>query len=155
VFTARYALSPYIKQIRFVFKGLTHLSLTIPAMHFPSDVSVTGRNITPLYSDNTWRSPWRYSNFVTVGCKRRIEQFLTCVWEETILFQDDHDAKELLTRQRRIKIKPVAFRCSLQSVFLVVISLLYKRNDILTENAFLQDMPVSGEISALLGFYAA
>jgi hypothetical protein len=23
VFTARYALSPYIKQIRFVFKGLT------------------------------------------------------------------------------------------------------------------------------------
>jgi hypothetical protein len=24
VFTARYALSPYIKQIRFVFKGLIH-----------------------------------------------------------------------------------------------------------------------------------
>ena len=24
VFTARYALNPYIKQIRFVFKGLTH-----------------------------------------------------------------------------------------------------------------------------------
>jgi hypothetical protein len=25
VFTARYALSPYIKQIRFVFKGLKHI----------------------------------------------------------------------------------------------------------------------------------
>jgi hypothetical protein len=27
VFTARYALSPYIKQIRFVFKGLMHIEL--------------------------------------------------------------------------------------------------------------------------------
>jgi hypothetical protein len=26
VFTARYALSPYIKQISFTFKGLTHAS---------------------------------------------------------------------------------------------------------------------------------
>jgi hypothetical protein len=28
VFTARYALSPYIKQIRFVFKGLIHVFLS-------------------------------------------------------------------------------------------------------------------------------
>jgi hypothetical protein len=27
VFTARYALSPYIKQIRFVFKGLNQISV--------------------------------------------------------------------------------------------------------------------------------
>jgi hypothetical protein len=32
VFTARYALSPYIKQIRFVFKGLNSVSL---GTHFP------------------------------------------------------------------------------------------------------------------------
>jgi hypothetical protein len=27
MFTARYALSPYIKQIRFVFKGLKHIRI--------------------------------------------------------------------------------------------------------------------------------
>jgi hypothetical protein len=36
VFTARYALSPYIKQIRFVFKGL----ISVCAIHFISKVSV-------------------------------------------------------------------------------------------------------------------
>jgi hypothetical protein len=32
VFTARYALSPYIKQIRFVFKGLTERLLTFKGL---------------------------------------------------------------------------------------------------------------------------
>jgi hypothetical protein len=33
VFTARYALSPYIKQIRFVFKGLIHVTVLFFPLH--------------------------------------------------------------------------------------------------------------------------
>jgi hypothetical protein len=46
VFTARYALSPYIKQIRFVFKGLMfHTG------------SATERKVTGKHSDNFfWRA---------------------------------------------------------------------------------------------------
>jgi hypothetical protein len=35
VFTARYALSPYIKQIRFVFKGLNNTESDIPKSSEP------------------------------------------------------------------------------------------------------------------------
>jgi hypothetical protein len=45
VFTARYALSPYIKQIRFVFKGLmTHFLIDDGEVHL-LDVSVTNYRI--------------------------------------------------------------------------------------------------------------
>jgi hypothetical protein len=53
VFTARYALSPYIKQIRFVFKGLnffTQEALVIECVNMPLEVKrllvfvLVGRN---------------------------------------------------------------------------------------------------------------
>jgi hypothetical protein len=34
VFTARYALSPYIKQIRFVFIGLITMNYSSPPLYF-------------------------------------------------------------------------------------------------------------------------
>jgi hypothetical protein len=45
VFTARYALSPYIKQIRFVFKGLMDMSDNFPQtiQHPITDDSIFGK----------------------------------------------------------------------------------------------------------------
>jgi hypothetical protein len=43
VFTARYALSPYINQIRFVFKGLIY-------MQVPSDALSSIRNLRTLHT---------------------------------------------------------------------------------------------------------
>jgi hypothetical protein len=42
VFTARYALSSYIKQIRFVFKGLIHTSIqcNIPLLYFTDSLTI-------------------------------------------------------------------------------------------------------------------
>jgi hypothetical protein len=47
VFTVRYVLSPYIKQIRFVFKGLNY---TIPEDIYPINTAVCGRTLWPWYS---------------------------------------------------------------------------------------------------------
>jgi hypothetical protein len=49
VFTARYALSPYIKQIRFVFKGLSTLHL-VDGLPPPSSGEIKNElsyNVTP------------------------------------------------------------------------------------------------------------
>jgi hypothetical protein len=46
VFTARYALSPYIKQIRFVFKGL--IRLQVKRKQFLCSNSVTGFSVTVM-----------------------------------------------------------------------------------------------------------
>jgi hypothetical protein len=46
VFTARYALSPYIKQIRFVFKGLMKLTI--------SSVTDSGLPQSQHYHDLKW-----------------------------------------------------------------------------------------------------
>jgi hypothetical protein len=40
VFTARYALSPYIKQIRFFFKGLTYLIVSLGQGHTQGGAAV-------------------------------------------------------------------------------------------------------------------
>jgi hypothetical protein len=40
VFTARYALSPYIKQISFVFKGLNNVTLSWEVLRTVTDMSV-------------------------------------------------------------------------------------------------------------------
>jgi hypothetical protein len=51
VFTARYALSPYIKQVRFVFKGLKDCLMTLryevsPAVGGPVNIRII-RDVTP------------------------------------------------------------------------------------------------------------
>jgi hypothetical protein len=47
VFTARYALSPYIKQIRFFFKGLI--------LHFPLLTSFASGSILPIFATKFFR----------------------------------------------------------------------------------------------------
>jgi hypothetical protein len=57
VFTARYELSPYIKQIRFVFKGLIYICTAVTAsnasrINMPSGVIRTGCNVTQCVLQN-------------------------------------------------------------------------------------------------------
>jgi hypothetical protein len=47
VFTARYALSPYIKQIRFVFKGLIWFFPLIPVRQLPISSKVQDETVFP------------------------------------------------------------------------------------------------------------
>jgi hypothetical protein len=48
VFTARYALSPYIKQIRFVFKGLNN-ALQFHCTQIPGVITESVAHIIPKY----------------------------------------------------------------------------------------------------------
>jgi hypothetical protein len=60
VFTARYALSPYIKQIRFVFKGLIsatvedRVTFKLHAVKLADERLETGTEICKLPTLNAW-----------------------------------------------------------------------------------------------------
>jgi hypothetical protein len=63
VFTARYVLSPYIKQIRFVFKGLTDTVTRNMARHIPVSIKtrlqsgrLTNRDWFPVRGQETFYS---------------------------------------------------------------------------------------------------
>jgi hypothetical protein len=67
VFTARYALSPYIKQIRFVFKGLKMLSTDVIIQHrwqMKRGISVI---IMTEYNWSTRRKTWPSASLSTTN----------------------------------------------------------------------------------------
>jgi hypothetical protein len=65
VFTARYALSPYIKQIRFVFKGLININ-----KHYSTICCFVKKNILPedgrIVAAETCRRVYKF-NCAVVG----------------------------------------------------------------------------------------
>jgi hypothetical protein len=68
VFTARYALSPYIKQIRFVFKGLIRFTSVHTWLIYDRD-SVVG-TVVGYGMDGPWLEPGGGQIFYT-GLDRR------------------------------------------------------------------------------------
>jgi hypothetical protein len=73
VFTARYALSPYIKQARFVFKGLMFFLLDggilpIPVAVSRSKASICSRSLAGIAGSNPSGHVDVSMSFVSVGC---------------------------------------------------------------------------------------
>jgi hypothetical protein len=66
VFTARYALSPYIKQIRFIFKGLMPLALGTAVY-----VGMQNAHKPFLWQTSLlWRPLYRWEDNIKIDVKR-------------------------------------------------------------------------------------
>jgi hypothetical protein len=108
VFTARYAPSPYIKQIRFVFKGLTEITLRWTVLNTAGRKS-TVSSPQPLFivhsihqlSPSAMREAMRHDK-KTSQTKRLITKY--CSWVLAILFlvQGSHASRSFLRNSRKI-----------------------------------------------------
>jgi hypothetical protein len=124
VFTARYALSPYMKQIRFVFKGLNEQLLWLHVMNltplcediFDSALTVPSHNVSIKCNSrlklNYWKIKIYCGNFcyyafqkldLSIFCRKNVKIKVICTsryryeWKLDLRFRDQGLTRQAVT----------------------------------------------------------